>query len=305
MGSLRKDFIKKDQRGKSDTACGRSMTRSSASFSCASGMKFVPLCFLLSASAIAAGAAQIGQTYDEVIASHGQPSSRMESGSIRILRYPRQILKLQDGIVVDISVPPRPRHSDSTPTTSTADARAQLGHLEIAALRLKRARAEDRIRAIVNQPAPIQVRTTRMRVQTTHGAWYPEAASAPDFAVADARATQQKNYDGKGYLAAAADPGAVYLGDDIEYNPVLSYYYADRTIPKKKLRPEEMEEINALFRSIAECDRQLKSPPTPSKEAPSSADIAQSPASPDKSATAPDKSPAPASIRRERTADGT
>lgn len=258
-------------------------------------MKPFLLCLFLPAAAAIAGAAQIGQTYSEVIAKQGQPSSRMESGSIRILRYPRQILKLKDDVVVDVSVPPRPRQTETTPTS---DAPARPGHLEIAAIRLKRARAEDRIRAIVNQPAPSLVRTTRMRVHTTQGAWYPEAAAAPDFAAADVRVTQQKNYDGKGYLATGADPGTVYLGDELEFNPVLSYYYADRTVPRKKLKPEEMEEINSLFRSIAECDRQLKSPAPTSPEAAPAADIAHSP-------TSPDQPPAQASIRRERTSDGT
>ncbi|MBP8256832.1 MAG: hypothetical protein KAX37_05865 [Opitutaceae bacterium] len=261
-------------------------------------MKFVPLCLFLSAAAIAAGAAQIGQTYSEVIAKQGQPSSRIETGPIRILRYPRQIVKLQDDIVVEISVPPRPRHTEATAAATTAGAPAKSGHLEIAAIRLKRARAEDRIRAIVNQPPPGQVRTVRMRVQTTQGAWYPEAAGVPNFASADVRATQQKNYDGKGYLAAGAEPGTVYLGDDLEYNPLLSYYYANRTAPKKKLKPEEMEEINALFRTIAECDRQLKSPTPPSTEATPAVVEAPSP-------TTPAPATAQAGIRRERTTDGT
>jgi len=252
-------------------------------------MKLVIPCLVILAAA--ADAAQIGQTYEEVIALHGQPASRMESGSVRVLRYPRQILRLKDNVVVEISLPPRPRQSDASPSSPASTSATRPAHLEIAAIRLKRARAEDRVRTIVNQPAPSLARTVHMRVHTTQGAWYPEPAGAPDFANVDVRATQQKNYDAKGYLAAGADPGTVYLGDNLEYNPALAYYYSDRTVPKTKLTPGEMEEINALFRTIAECDRQLKSPAAPAAESATSAASAAPP-------------PETVAVRRERTSDG-
>ena len=128
-----------------------------------------------------------------------------------------------------------------------------------------------------------------MRVQTTAEAWYPETTTAPDYTNADVRATQQKNYDGKGYLATEANPGVVYFGDELEFNPVLNYYYVDRTFPKKKLTPAEMEQINALFREIAECDSQLKSPRPSSDTAP---------------AAAPEPQAAPRPARRERSSEG-
>lgn len=230
-------------------------------------MKTAFLCFLVIVSATAAGAAQVGQTYSQVIEKHGQPPGQMEAGSTRILRYPRQTIKLKDNVVVEVTAIAPARTREAAPrATAGTDASAKPTPLEIASIRLKRARTEDRVRALVNQPPPSLPRTVRMRVQTNAGAWYPETATAPDYANVDVRATQQKNYDGKGYLATAAAPGVVYLGDELEFNPLLNYYYVDRTLPKKKLTSAEMEQINALFREIAECDQQLKSP-RPSSDA--------------------------------------
>ena len=258
-------------------------------------MKTAFLCFVaivsVSVNVTAASAAEVGQTYSQVIEKHGQPPGQMEAGSIRILRYPRQTIKLKDNLVVEVTAiaPARPRDAEKKAAPEAGDP-AKPTHLEIASIRLKRARTEDRIRALVNQPPPNLPRTVRMRVQTTAEAWYPETTTAPDYANVDVRVTQQKDYDGKGYLANAANSGVVYFGDELEFNPVLNYYYVDRTLPKKKLTSAEMEQINALFREIAECDQQLKSP-RPSSDA--------------KAATPPaSTAEAPPPAQRERRSEG-
>ncbi len=253
-------------------------------------MKTAFLCFLVSVSVTAVGAAHVGQTYGQVIEQNGPPPGQMEAGSIRILRYPRQTLKLKDNVVIEVTAVAPARARDALPQSGGTDKSAPLTQLEIASIRLRRARTEERIRSLVNQPPPSLPRTVRMRVQSTSGAWYPETSAAPDYAQVDVRATQQNNYDGKGYLATATDPGVVYLGDELEFNPVLNYYYVDRTLPKKKLTPAEMEQINALFREIAELDQQLKSP-RPSSNAPAST----SPAS---------TAEAPPPAQRERRSEG-
>lgn len=249
-------------------------------------MKTAFFCFFISAAT--ACAAQIGQTYHQILEKYGQPWGRIEAGSIRILRYPRQTIKLKDNQVIEVSaIAPSAVRDRAQTTAQGIGSSALAAHLEIAAIRLKRARTEDRIRTLVNQPPPGVPRTVRMRVQTISGAWYPETATAPDYATADVRTSQQKNYDGRGYLATGSNPGLAYFGDELEFNPVLNYFYVDRSVPKRKLTSAEMDQINGLFREIADCDKRLKSsrPPVDANSAgnkavvaPASAAVATRPA---------------------------
>lgn len=57
---------------------------------------------LLSAAAFAA---QVGDTYEQIVAEKGKPSGRMQVGSTLVLRYPDQTVKLKEGRVVSLEVP--------------------------------------------------------------------------------------------------------------------------------------------------------------------------------------------------------
>jgi hypothetical protein len=38
---------------------------------------------------------------------------------------------------------------------------------------------------------------------------------------------------------------------------MTKFFYLDRSIPKKKLTPEEMVEVNRLYRIIGRCEKEL------------------------------------------------
>lgn len=68
----------------------------------------------LATASAAMAAARIGDTYEEVIKNEGAPERRMEAGGMLILYYPTQTVKLRNGQVVSLAVPP--------PSKSTAPA---------------------------------------------------------------------------------------------------------------------------------------------------------------------------------------
>ncbi len=43
----------------------------------------------------------------------------------------------------------------------------------------------------------------------------------------------------------------------MEFNSQTKYFYADYTLPKKKLTEAEMVEINRLYRIIGQCEKKL------------------------------------------------
>ncbi len=117
--------------------------------------------------------------------------------------------------------------------------------------------AMDRIRAIVNQPVSVAARQPGMQVRVFSPGWFHDGASRPDFNHADVRATQEHVYDALGYVTSDLNPGVVFVGSQLEFNPQLKFFYTDRSLPKKKLSEEEMLEINRLFRVIGGCEQQL------------------------------------------------
>ena len=71
------------------------------------GMKWL-LCILVSlGSAGSALSSAVGDTYDQVIAEKGKPTSHIEAGVMQILKYPDATIKLKDNVVVSIR-PPEP-----------------------------------------------------------------------------------------------------------------------------------------------------------------------------------------------------
>jgi hypothetical protein len=96
-----------------------------------------------------------------------------------------------------------------------------------------------------------------MQVRVFSPGWFHPGAARPDFNNADVRTTQAHPYDGPGYVTSDLNPGIVFDGSQLEFNPQLKYFYTDRSVPKKKLSEEEMLEINRLFRVIGGCEQQL------------------------------------------------
>ncbi|MDD5350762.1 MAG: hypothetical protein PHQ12_11180 [Chthoniobacteraceae bacterium] len=100
-------------------------------------------------------------------------------------------------------------------------------------------------------------RDSKMWVTTYSPGWFHEGANKPDFNRVDIRTTQQKIYDSHEYVTSNLNPGVVFRGRELEFNPNTKYFYTDRALPKKKLTEPEMVEINRLYRIIGRCEQQL------------------------------------------------
>ncbi|MBX7247363.1 MAG: hypothetical protein K1X53_17855 [Candidatus Sumerlaeaceae bacterium] len=123
-----------------------------------------------------------------------------------------------------------------------------------------------RVQQIVNQP----VRQFRigpgMEWSTYNEGWYHPGANKPDFNNVDIRTTQEKPYDSKGYVSSPLNPGVLFYGPDLEFNPNTKYFITNRNFPRKKLTEAEMVEINSLYRVIGKCEAELnrlRATPTP------------------------------------------
>jgi hypothetical protein len=113
------------------------------------------------------------------------------------------------------------------------------------------------VQHIVNQPVTQLKRTPGMDVALYSPGWFHEGATKPDFNTVDVRTTQQFPYDGNQYVTSDLNPGVVFLGHELEFNPMTKYFITDRLVPKKKLTEAEMLEINRLYRIIGHCEQQL------------------------------------------------
>jgi hypothetical protein len=60
------------------------------------------------------------------------------------------------------------------------------------------------------------------------------------------------------YGTSRQNPGFVFRLSGLAYNPNLRYYYRDLNVPKKKLTPEELLEVNRLYRVIGACNTDLR-----------------------------------------------
>jgi hypothetical protein len=128
----------------------------------------------------------------------------------------------------------------------------------IAALKAQKNDAIFKVQDIVNQPVTHLKRTPEMGdVAYYRDGWFHPGAETPDFDRVDVRTTQQFVYVGQKYVTSDANPGEVFLGSELEFNPMTKYFYTDRSVPKKKLTDDEMLEINQLYRVIGHCNDQL------------------------------------------------
>jgi len=129
---------------------------------------------------------------------------------------------------------------------------------QIAAVKSQMNDAIFKVQDIVNQPVKQLKRTPDMvDVAFYSPGWFHQGAIKPDFNTVDVRATQQMDYDGHQYVTSDLNPGVVFIGRELEFNPMTKYFYTDRLVPKKKLTEEEMLEINQLYRVIGHCEQQL------------------------------------------------
>lgn len=129
---------------------------------------------------------------------------------------------------------------------------------QIAAIKAQMNAAILRVQQIVNQPVTELRRTPDMRVATFGpGGWFHPGAIKPNFFLVDVRATQEFPYSKFQYVTSDLNPGVVFLGNELEFNPMTKYFYTDRSVPKKKLTESEMLEINRLYRVIGRCERRL------------------------------------------------
>lgn len=92
-----------------------------------------------------------------------------------------------------------------------------------------------RVKAIVNQPVRQLGRASDMNVASYGPAWFHAGAAKPNFNTVDIRATQDLQYGLHPYVTSDLNPGVVFIGSEIEFNPATKYFYTDRTLPKQKL----------------------------------------------------------------------
>lgn len=129
--------------------------------------------------------------------------------------------------------------------------------VSIADIKLELADAIAKVREIVNQPVESLPRKPDMKVATYSPGWFRPGAAKPDFNRVDVRNTQEFPYDRNEYVTSAQDPKVVYVGPELEFNPMTKYFYTNRAVPKKKLNESEMLEINRLYRIIGQDEDHL------------------------------------------------
>src|ERR1051325_5143341 len=114
------------------------------------------------------------------------------------------------------------------------------------------------VEKIVKQPVTAYRRTEGMHVGKFEGGWFHPGAPKPDFSNVDVRKTQDTSaYDKYEWATSDLNPGLVWAAKQLEFNSMTKYFYTNRNVPKKRLTPVEMEEINRLYRIIGRCEHQL------------------------------------------------
>jgi len=214
------------------------------------------LCCLLLAVVPGAFAAKIGDTYEQVIAEKGHPKTQVEAGPRRVLQYPDMSIVLKNGLVTTIRSADGSVESGSTapkPEPTTPEGKVATVQEEMNA-------AIARVKEIVNQPPPSQKDDFGIPVTVMKNAWtswYGAGAIKPDFNTVDVRKTQQLPYADYPFITSDLTLGTIFPGSQLEFNPMLKYFYTGRTQPKKRLMASEMVEINRLYRIIGRCEQQL------------------------------------------------
>jgi hypothetical protein len=146
------------------------------------------------------------------------------------------------------------------------------------AIKAERETAIHQVEKIVNQTVPAYRVTDGMRYSVYKPGWFHEGAIKPDFNNVDVRTTREtSNYEQNEYVTSDLNPGLVWRGRDLEFNPMTKYFYTNRTFPKKKLTEAEMVEINRLYRIIGKCENQLYPAPKTAANTDSGSDTSGTP----------------------------
>lgn len=162
------------------------------------------------------------------------------------------------------------KHFHFDPAKATAEPKPKAGNAQyhfrvggtnqpasVAEVKLELADAIARVREIVNQPVESLPRKPDMKVVTYSPGWFRPGAEKPDFNRVDVRNTQKFPYDGHEYVTSDQNPKVVYIGPELEFNPMTKYFYTNWSVPKKKLNESEMLEINRLYRIIGQDEDKL------------------------------------------------
>jgi hypothetical protein len=149
----------------------------------------------------------------------------------------------------------------------------------VAGLLAQRDDAIAQVQRIVNQPVPAYPLAEGDAGLYRPG-WFHEGAARPNFLTVDVRASQTFPYDQWEYVTSDVTPGLMFRGRDLEFNPMTKYFYTDRSRPKKRLAPEEMDEINRLYRIIGSREQGIAARQAVLVAAPVPAEAGESAASP-------------------------
>jgi hypothetical protein len=117
-----------------------------------------------------------------------------------------------------------------------------------------------RVKSIVNQPVRQLRRTPDLPVTVFSPGWFHEGATKPDFNTVDIRTTQDTQTYRQPYVTSDLNPGVAFVGSETEFNPMTKYFYANLSLPKKRLTEAEMVEINRLYRIIGKCEEKSQPP---------------------------------------------
>jgi hypothetical protein len=110
------------------------------------------------------------------------------------------------------------------------------------------ARARQSVAAIVDQPVTHLPRTEEAAVFSP--GWFHPGAIKPDFNTVDIRQSQEFPYHNDICVTSDVTPDEMFVASELEFNAMTKYFYADRSLPKKRLSEYEMLEINQLYRTI-------------------------------------------------------
>jgi hypothetical protein len=58
-------------------------------------------------------------------------------------------------------------------------------------------------------------------------------------------------------MVSGLNPGLVFPGRQLAFNAGHHFFYANRSLPKKKLTEAEMVELNRLYRIIGHCEHEI------------------------------------------------
>ena len=214
--------------------------------------------------AVPVRAVEVGDSYDQVISEKGQPSGRMEGGSVVVLQYPDATIKVKDGVVVSVKASaPRavPTPVQPPPGPPSAQAQADDPKAQIASLKMEFAKTVKQVVDIVNQPVTRLPPAAGMTIGTFPDGWFHPGAALPNFDKDDVSRTQDSSlYVGHGYdfVTSPLNPGVVFPVDDLAFNSQTKIFYQDLSTPKKKLSEAELRQINALYRIIGRDGRTLR-----------------------------------------------